>query len=340
VQQADDDSTPVLPAKSPAKDRIVTLPNAYLLANDSEFRVLAGFSLPPRAGRITAILGSGQVTVEMDDPDGGDVTAWPLNGFTYTVDDLVYVLFASNSPDSGIVVGSRSLEPASLGTTTIAARDSNGLSLTDDAGNLGVHVEDGGQVGINNTNPAATLDVTGGIHAGNATGVTGATGRITISGTSGELDIQDRQSAAWSVTDRYVIYNNADILRIYRSGDLVVIDSSGRVGIGAASPQGPLHAYKSPAGFLHWSHAAVSNTAQTILPDGTGDVVYRMTGLVVIENGGASVATVLDIANGANQDIVVGAGTWRFAVAASGALTVARVSGSGTARIALLITWL
>jgi hypothetical protein len=49
---------------------------------------------------------------------------------------------------------------------------------------------------------------------------------------------------------------------------------------------------------------------------------------------------VQDIAPSGNQDVTVGSGTWRFAVAANGQFTVARVSGSGTARIALLISWL
>jgi hypothetical protein len=64
--------------------------------------------------------------------------------------------------------------------------------------------------------------------------------------------------------------------------------------------------------------------------------VYCLTGFAVIENG---VTTVLDIANGANQDVTVGTGTWRFAVSAAGALTVTRTTGTGTARITVLITW-
>jgi hypothetical protein len=42
-----------------------------------------------------------------------------------------------------------------------AARSSAGLRLEDDAGNLGVFIEDGGQVGIANSNPGAALHVTG-----------------------------------------------------------------------------------------------------------------------------------------------------------------------------------
>ena len=83
----------------------------YHLANDSEFRVLIGFAQPPRAGKVTAVLGSGQVEVTMDDQDGGTVTAWPLNGFTYAVDDVVYVAFTSSHGDTGIVIGSKAPLP-------------------------------------------------------------------------------------------------------------------------------------------------------------------------------------------------------------------------------------
>jgi hypothetical protein len=45
----------------------------------------------------------------------------------------------------------------------ILAKDGNGLQLQDDGGNLGVFVEDGGQVGIGNSSPSEALDVTGNI---------------------------------------------------------------------------------------------------------------------------------------------------------------------------------
>jgi hypothetical protein len=125
----------------------------------------------------------------MDDPDGGTATAWPLNGFTYAVGDVVYVSFASDAADSGIVVGSKAPVPlvalASIpdallrdGSRTLTAdwdigdarrvladgvraRDGAGLRLEDDAGNLGVFVEDGGQVGIGTAAPSRKLHVSG-----------------------------------------------------------------------------------------------------------------------------------------------------------------------------------
>lgn len=83
----------------------------YELATDGQFRLLAGFTSPPRVGYITALEANGQVRVSMDDADGVDVLAWPLNGLRYAVGDLVYVAFASDSPESGIVVGSKGSVP-------------------------------------------------------------------------------------------------------------------------------------------------------------------------------------------------------------------------------------
>jgi hypothetical protein len=61
-------------------------------------------------------------------------------------------------------------------------------------------------------------------------------------------------------------------------------------------------------------------------------MVYRLTGFAIVENGGASAATVLDIANGANQDVTVGFGAWRFTVNANGSFAVATANGELTAR--------
>jgi hypothetical protein len=153
------------------------LGRGFELATDAQFRELSNLATPPRAGRVTAIESSGQVRVECDDPDGGDVLAWPLNGFTYAVDDVVYIAFAVNAPDSALVIGSRGLptiDPSLLpfvkvdGSTPLTAewdigedmailaerleaRDGEGLAIYDDGGNLGLFVKDGGNVGVGGT---------------------------------------------------------------------------------------------------------------------------------------------------------------------------------------------
>lgn len=89
----------------------MTISTAFALATDAQFRELSNFITPPRAGRVTALEGNGQVRVATDDPDGGDVLAWPLNGFAYAVDDVVYIAFAVNNPESALVIGSKGATP-------------------------------------------------------------------------------------------------------------------------------------------------------------------------------------------------------------------------------------
>lgn len=155
----------------------MAIPDNFELANDSEFRLLANFSAPPRAGRISTIEPSGQVRVETDDPDGGDVLAWPLNGFSYAVNDVVYIAFAANSPDTAIVIGAKAPLPTldagvlpeayvptdgsdpltadwdigedrRIKAEALRARDGEGLKLEDDAGNVGLQLLDGGNIKI------------------------------------------------------------------------------------------------------------------------------------------------------------------------------------------------
>lgn len=80
---------------------------SFELATDDEFRLLAGITSPPRAGVVTDILPSGQLVVALDETDGGAARAWPLNGWHYPVGAVVYVVFAADSPESGIVLGTK-----------------------------------------------------------------------------------------------------------------------------------------------------------------------------------------------------------------------------------------
>lgn len=166
----------------------MTLSTNFELANNSEFRLLSNFSTPPRPGRITALEGNGQVRVTTDDPDGGDVLAWPLNGFQYAVNDVVYLAFALNNPDSAIVIGSKAPLPKldagvlpkpyvpvdgtapltadwdigedrRIQTEALRARDNEGLQLEDDGGNLGVFIADGGNVAIGPVTPITKLHI-------------------------------------------------------------------------------------------------------------------------------------------------------------------------------------
>ena len=91
---------------------------AYTLGNDSELRLLLGYSGPPRAGRITAA-GPASYTVEIADSDDAAVEAWPLNGSVYAEGNIVYILQAENAPDSGVIIGRKgALTALGIGTAS------------------------------------------------------------------------------------------------------------------------------------------------------------------------------------------------------------------------------
>lgn len=99
---------------------------SFELATDGEFRLLAGFTSPPRAGVVTGILPSGQVTVTLDEAGGGEARAWPLNGWDYPVGAVVYVAFAADSPESGIILGAKAPVPAHA---AFVGRDGGGRAI-------------------------------------------------------------------------------------------------------------------------------------------------------------------------------------------------------------------
>ena len=145
----------------------MTLPFGFEYATDTLIRDLANYSSPPKAGKVSAIEGSGQLRVVCEDVEGGDVLAWPLNGLTYAVDDTVFVLLALNNPESGIVIGSRGSDPSgapfirkngedeltadwdigedrAIQLEKLQARDGEGITFATDDGTARLTVRDDG----------------------------------------------------------------------------------------------------------------------------------------------------------------------------------------------------
>jgi hypothetical protein len=92
----------------------------FELATDAAFRMVAGFSEPPKAGQVVGLELSGQYRIHTDD-DGGEVLAWPINGFEYGLGDVVYVLLSGALPASGIILGSHAPAPTLPGTVVDAS---------------------------------------------------------------------------------------------------------------------------------------------------------------------------------------------------------------------------
>lgn len=277
----------------------------------------------------------------------------------------------------------------------VSARDGAGLRLEDDAGNLGVFVEDGGQVGIGTTSPGYPLDIknTAGLYVLNVqsddnnarpgirmearrpddSGLAFSLFDAEVGKSTGSLIYAGRVGVLAQIANtslgRYLFldgspdgaYNNATLkidaddkvgiglsgttrpsVRLHVVGDGTYSASfmGGNVGIGTTTPQGALHAHDGTGGMMFVTKAGIGATAQTIIPNGTGDVVRGIAGNLVATDGVGVVANAFNILNPATLDVTVGSLTLRLEVTAAGALTVKRQSGTGTATLTLLATWL
>ncbi|MCC6455884.1 MAG: hypothetical protein IT328_13110 [Caldilineaceae bacterium] len=104
-------------------------------------------------------------------------------------------------------------------------------------------------------------------------------------------------------------------------------------------PQGRLHAHDGTGGLLFVSKTGITNSAQTLIPNGTGDVTGGITGFFVANDGSGAVANSFTLLPGDFVDVVVGGYTLRLALNVNGALTAVRQSGVGTAALTLLAIW-
>ncbi|KKL65140.1 hypothetical protein LCGC14_2157920, partial [marine sediment metagenome] len=122
---------------------------------------------------------------------------------------------------------------------------------------------------------------------------------------------------------------------------VVFIDTNIDFGIGTSTPQGLLHTYESISGFIVWEFDGLDATVRTIIPNGTGDVLYRLTALFVLRDSAAAVASgTTDVSNAASVNLTVGTNTVRLRVNADGSTDIARTAGTDTIKVALVLRWL
>lgn len=142
-----------------------------------------------------------------------------------------------------------------------------------------------------------------------------------------------------SLVGGFAVYDST--AAVYR----MAIDQNGKVGFGTLTPQGRIHTYDTISGFLKWEFDALAGTAQTVIPDGAGDVLYGLTYWAIVRGSGGAVVPSTNsagtaIAPGGTANITVGADTVQVQVAANGAVTVQRTAGSQTHKVSLICQWL
>lgn len=161
---------------------------------------------------------------------------WGGSQITLTSDNLI----TFTESDNNTIKAEFSMNDGEFSfDNTIKAYDADGLSLEDDGGNLGIHIEDGGEVGIGTNSPIAQLHVDGGrvefTATTDANGTTG-TGVLEI---SNSLRLDGNEIITNDNSTLYLQNDNEGDLRV--DGTTLVVDASlNRVGIGEVSPASTL----------------------------------------------------------------------------------------------------
>lgn len=122
----------------------------------------------------------------------------------------------------------------------------------------------------------------------------------------------------------------------------MLLAASGNLGLGTTSPRGRLHVHDGTGGFLFTTKTAIDGTAQTIVPNGTGDVLYRLhVDYVIRLSSGAVGSGIVEISNGGDTGFYdIGGETYNLRVNADGSVDIRRTAGSTTATFAATLVWL
>lgn len=160
--------------------------------------------------------------------------------------------------------------------------------------------------------------------------------------------------AEWRASDTssFQLYKQGDLFKMRyetsaAAGDVIVwnegivLTTAGLVGIQVTAPQGILHTYDTIGGSLIWEYDGLDATVRTVLPNGTGDCLYRLQVSWVLRNSAGAVASgSIGISNGASSSPTVGADTVRIRVNADGSIDIARTAGTNTIKVLLSLLWL
>lgn len=234
------------------------------------------------------------------------------------------------------IIGSVDLTMANgikISSDELRARDSGGLKLFEDGGTMGLTVNDDGTISANrpiilfeNANYPYILFGRSNVRYG----------QLTWDDPTGEALFQSYNREFPFAVDalhfRVLTLDGTERMRINTIG----------MGLGTNNPQGKLHAYDGIGGKLVGGKSGINGSAQTIIPDGTGDVTARLLiNYVVLVSDGNGTAQVTSLLNNTGADLYsLGGNTLRMTVNANGSVTIARTAGSLTYSIFYDIIWI
>ena len=274
-----------------------------------------------------------------DDRDGDNILAKKVGSVIYSNNDLVNVMFLKGAEALAFQQGSQS---ANSGIWEIVPSTSTDIYY------------DKGKVGIGTASPATPLDVA-------STGVVATFGdgssvaEIAIDGAAASVrDILYRSGGSnrWIIRVDSTAESGSDVGSDFniqsrtdagaaKSTVLFVKRSTGFVGIGTTAPQGIIHTYDTIGGSLVWEYDGLDATVRTVVPNGTGDCLYRLQVSYVFRNSaGVVVSGAVGISNGGSSSPAVGTDTVRIRVNADGSIDVARTAGTNTIKVLLHLLWL
>lgn len=248
----------------------------------------------------------------------------------------------------------------------LQARDNEGLRLEDDSGSNYAHLQDGGELELRRTSTGMMLEFstlaitegsntfgTGFFRGGSDAAVAFTMVRLAAvdalmgAGVDGDtfrrfLMLADG-TLAWgpgnATRDTTLYRQSANHLKT--DDDLIV---AGDLSAGVDAAQGKLHLHDGTSGDLFTTKTGVNGTPQTVVPNGTGDIVRGYTGEYVAygSSGSFSAGSLMSVQTpgAGNSDQTLGGGLeLTLRLASTGELTIFRNSGSETWSVTLDLIW-
>lgn len=129
-----------------------------------------------------------------------------------------------------------------------------------------------------------------------------------------------------------IVLSTADTVRM-------TVDADGDVGIGTTTPRGTFHVFDGVGYHMFVSKTNITTTAQTIIPDGTGDVTEYLHIDATYVSGGVAFSLSAGVVPGITTNSNVGTETFQLALSAGGALTVKRTAGTNAGSLSAHLRW-